>query len=111
MRVVDNSSGASTQAKNAVSGSAAAYISNDDYYNETYTHNSSSGDWVARYPGILGNSVKVSVCQSKAAYESTSTLHTVTYTIAQNSKTLTFNQDSITLTTDFTVGDCYWVQT
>ena len=105
VRVVDNSSGASTQAKNAVSGSVAAYISNDDYYNETYSHNSSSGDWVARYPGILGNSVKVSVCQSKAAYESTSTLHTVTYTIAQNSKTLTFNQDSITLSTDFTVGD------
>ena len=100
VRVVDSS-----VAKNAVSGSVAAYISNDDYYNETYSHNSSSGDWVARYPGILGNSIKVSVCQSKAAYESTSTLHTATYSITQNTKTLTFNQNSITLSTDFTVGD------
>ena len=100
VRVVDSS-----VAKNAVSGSAAAYISNDDYYNETYSHNSSSGDWVARYPGILGNSVKVSVCQSKAAYESSSTLHTHTYSITQNTKTLTFNKDSISLSTDFVVGD------
>jgi len=92
VRVVDSS-----VAKNAVSGTVAAYISNDDYYNETYSHNSSSGDWVARYPGILGNSLKVSVCQSKAAYESTSTLHTATYSIEQNSKTLVFNQDAITL--------------
>ena len=105
VRVVDTTSGASTQAINSVTGSQAAYISNADYYNETYSHNSSSGDWVAKYPGILGNSLKVSVCQTKAAFESTSTLHTVTYTIAQNSKTLVFNQDSITLTTDFTVGD------
>ena len=100
VRVVDSS-----VAKNAVSGSAAAYISNDDYYNETYSHNSSSGDWVARYPGILGNSLKVSVCQSKAAYESTSTLHTHTYSITQNTKTLVFNKDSISLSTDFVVGD------
>ena len=105
VRVVDTTSGASTQAINSVTGSQAAYISNADYYNETYSHNSSSGDWVAKYPGILGNSLKVSVCQTKAAFESTSTLHTATYTIAQNSKTLVFNQDSITLTTDFTVGD------
>ena len=105
VRVVDTTSGASTQAINSVTGSQAAYISNADYYNETYSHNSSSGDWVAKYPGILGNSLKVSVCQTKAAFESTSTLHTSTYTIAQNSKTLVFNQDSITLTTDFTVGD------
>ena len=45
------------------------------------------------------------MCQSKAAYESTSTLHTATYSITQNTKTLTFNQNSITLSTDFTVGD------
>ena len=105
VRVVDTTSGASTQAINSVTGSQAAYISNADYYNETYSHNSSSGDWVAKYPGILGNSLKVSVCQTKAAFESTSTLHTATYTIAQNSKTLVFNQDSITLTTEVTVGD------
>ena len=105
VRVVDTTSGASTQAINSVTGSQAAYISNADYYNETYSHNSSSGDWVAKYPGILGNSLKVSVCQTKAAFESTSTLHTATYRLAQTSKTLVFNQDSITLTTDFTVGD------
>ncbi len=99
-RVVNTST-----AKNAVTGTVGAYISNETYYEETYSHNASSGDWVAKYPGILGNSLKVSVCQSKAAFESTSTLHTHTYTISQNSKSLVFNKDSITLTTDFTVGD------
>ena len=99
-RVVDTS-----VAKNAVTGTVGAYISNQDYYNETFSHASNNGDWVARYPGILGNRLKVSVCQTKAAFESTSTLHTHTYTISQNSKSLVFNKDSITLSTDFVVGD------
>ena len=100
VRVVDSST-----AKNAVSGTTATYISNETYYNETYSHNSNSGDWIAKYPGILGNSLKVSVCQTKAAFESQSTLHTHEYSITQNSKTLTFMKDSITLSTDFAIGD------
>ena len=87
VRVVDTTSGASTQAINSVTGSQAAYISNADYYNETYSHNSSSGDWVAKYPGILGNSLKISVCQSKGAYESSVTV-AQTYSITQNTKEL-----------------------
>jgi hypothetical protein len=100
VRVVDSST-----AKNAVSGTTATYISNETYYDETYSHNSNSGDWIAKYPGILGNSLKVSVCQTKAAFESQSTLHTEEYSITQNTKTLTFMKDTITLSTDFAIGD------
>ena len=104
VRVVDTTSGASTQAINSVTGSQAAYISNADYYNETYSHNSSSGDWVAKYPGILGNSLKISVCQSKGAYESSVTV-AQTYSITQNTKELKINTNSFTPTNNFAVGD------
>ena len=92
---------------NATADGSGLLIKNDEHYtNSGYDGGAGSvGQWAAKFPGDLGNSLKVSVCQTKAAFESTSTLHTATYTIAQNSKTLVFNQDSITLTTDFTVGD------
>ena len=38
-----------TGANNATSGADGAYISNRDYYDETYSHSSGHGDWVAKY--------------------------------------------------------------
>ena len=98
-RVVDTAA-----AKNAVTGTVGAYISNDDYYNESFTHASNNGDWIAKYPGILGNSLKVSVCQSKAAFESTVAV-AQTYSITTNTKSLKINTNSFTPTSSFAVGD------
>ena len=58
-------------ANNAVTGSVGAYISNEEYYDETYAHAATHGDWVAKYPGELGNSLKVSVCQNANAWQET----------------------------------------
>ena len=53
-------------------GATNKIIKNDDDYNDNYNSGiGGSGDWIAKYPGARGNSLKVSVCQSNAAWEST----------------------------------------
>ena len=53
-------------------GATDKLIKNDDDYDDNYSNGiGGSGDWIAKYPGALGNSLKVSVCQSNAAWEST----------------------------------------
>ena len=52
-------------------GGASQLLKNDGEYESTYkggTQSGTVGDWVARYAGSLGNSVKVSVCASANAY-------------------------------------------
>ena len=52
-------------------GATDKLIKNDDDYDNNYSNGiGGSGDWIAKYPGALGNSLKVSVCQSNAAFES-----------------------------------------
>ena len=47
-------------------------IKNEDDYEDNYSSGISGvGDWVAKYPGELGNSLKVSVCPSANAWQST----------------------------------------
>ena len=79
-------------ANNAVTGSVGAYVENEDYYNETYSHTAARGDWVAKYPGELGNSLKVSVCQNANAWQSTVSS---AYYATRNSKTLTLAGDGV----------------
>ena len=53
-------------------GATDKIIKNDDDYEDNYSNGiGGSGDWIAKYPGARGNSLKVSVCQSNAAWEST----------------------------------------
>lgn len=89
-RVVDG-------ANNATSGADGAYISNEDYYDETYAHSTGHGDWVAKWAGELGNSLEVSVCQSKDAWEST--VSGAFYYATRNSNIVTLGGDS-----DTTIG-------
>ena len=94
-----------TSANNATTGGTGAYISNEDYYNETYAHSSGHGDWVAKYPGDLGNSLKVSVCHNANAWESSVTTN---YYATNNSKTVTLagdGQGTSNTETQFVVGD------
>lgn len=58
-------------ANNATTGSIAVTVKNDDDYEENFTGNTAIGNWVAKYPGELGNSLKVSFCQSADAFEQT----------------------------------------
>ena len=94
-----------TGANNATTGGTGAYISNEDYYEETYAHSSGHGDWVARYPGDLGNSLKVSACHNANAFESTVATN---YYATRESKTVTLagdGQGASNTETQFVVGD------
>ena len=79
-----------TDANNATSGTVGTYIEGEDYYNETYSNQSGHGDWVAKYPGDLGNSLKVSVCQNANAWQSSVG---TSYYATRNSKTVSLAGD------------------
>ena len=56
---------ASTGALNAVATGTAVKIANTNSYNQSYASGQGSvGPWAAKWPGTLGNSLKVSVCTS-----------------------------------------------
>ena len=80
--------------------SAATLVKNADDYENNYSSGIANvGDYVARYAGALGNSLKVSVCASSEAYESTLS---GTYTITSNTTSVVFstNQASILVAGD-----------
>lgn len=55
-------------AKNAVSNGSAILVRNDKEYQNTYQSTTTSGtSFVAKHPGVLGNSLKISVCASDRA--------------------------------------------
>lgn len=60
---------ASGGANNAVAIGTATLVKNEDDYNSKTSFN--NGLWIAKYPGVLGNSLKVSVCPSVNAWSST----------------------------------------
>jgi len=90
-------------AKNAITAgnSSITLIKNNDDYENNYSSGISGvGPFVAKYPGDLGNSLKVSVCPSSAAF--TSTL-TGTYNVTNGTTTVTFsaNQSGAIVAGDF----------
>jgi phage tail sheath protein FI len=104
-------------ANNATTGNTAAYIESEDYYNESYTNSSQHGDWVAKYPGDLGNSLKVSVCQNANAWQQSISTGTsgfvstanVSFTFTAGSKNIAIGYSGNTshqnATAKFVVGD------
>jgi hypothetical protein len=92
VRVVnDNNANTALRATNATAGSAGFLVRNDDEYIAQYdngslstTHN--TGAWIAKYAGTMGNSLKVSICSSASAFQSTLT---GTLTVSANSTTVT----------------------
>ena len=70
--------GANNATAEATTGSGTTgtglLIKNDDIYDNTYKDGSGNvGPWIAKHPGALGNSLKVSTCPSSAVWESTLT--------------------------------------
>ena len=57
--------GIAAAAKNAGSGSSVQNLYNMDLYDNA-TIASTDGDWIARFPGALGNSLEVQVCLANA---------------------------------------------
>jgi len=64
IRVVDEAT-----AKNAKANAAATaiLIRNEDHYDASFSSGgSATGEWAAKYPGVLGNSLKVSIADANA---------------------------------------------
>lgn len=77
-------------------------INNDDVWEASYSTGAGNvGPWVAKYPGALGNSIKVSTCPSANAWESTIT---GTWTVSAGSTTLSADGDG-DAANDVIVGD------
>ena len=88
-RVVNTSTSGGTALNSTVSNNAVAstFIKNEDDYDENFSDGISGiGAWVAKFAGELGNSLKVSVCPSSNAFESTITGN---ITVTDGSKTVT----------------------
>jgi phage tail sheath protein FI len=73
---------------NAANSAATLIKGADDYENNYSSGIANVGDYVARYAGALGNSLKVSVCASATAYQSTLS---GTYSVTSNTSTITFS--------------------
>lgn len=82
---------AGSGARNSITSgnSSITLIKNfDDYENNYSSGISGVGPFVAKYPGALGNSLKVSVCPSSAAFSSTLS---GTYNVTNGSTSVTFS--------------------
>lgn len=102
------------------SGNTAILVKNDDDYENNYSSGvAGAGDWVAKYPGEIANSLKVSVCHSSVAWESTVSSANLVFTPASTSvltkgantsSDLTSGPD-VDLSTTVSVGDVLFLQT
>jgi hypothetical protein len=59
-----------TSTLNAVGGGAGLLIENETDYIANHASGNTTIAWAAKYPGDLGNSLKISVCGSSAAFSS-----------------------------------------
>ena len=94
----------SSAAKNAVSNgsSAAVVVKNEDFIDSVSL--TSNDHFVARYPGVLGNSLQVSVCRSANDYLESST-GTLTIAAGNNIATTSQNETTSGGTSLVSVGD------
>jgi phage tail sheath protein FI len=104
-RVVNQGAVAADYAKNAImnnANNAQTLVKNEDHYTENYgTGISGVGAFIAKYPGELGNSLRISMCPTAAAWSSTLTGNVVA---TANSTTVT-GLNSSAFDTELTVGD------
>lgn len=78
---------------NTFTAAGVLIINDDDYTNNYESGSNGFGPWAAKYPGTMGNSLKISVCASASAYSSTP------------SGTITANTTSTTVTGTTTAFD------
>jgi len=60
--------GVGSSALNAVSGSTGRLVSNETEYDQATLAAGTDGPWIAKYPGAIGNSLKVEVCTNATAF-------------------------------------------
>jgi phage tail sheath protein FI len=90
--------------RNAISAAAngqVTLIKNSDDYEDNYSSGITGvGNWVAKYPGKLGNSLRVAVCPSSNAFS-----NTITGNVAITSNTATLTGFDTDFTNELQAGD------
>ena len=65
----------------AVPSALLTVFNNDDYFNKENSWGDTNVQFIARWPGSLGNSLKVSVCESATQYTTNTVTQALTYTL------------------------------
>jgi phage tail sheath protein FI len=92
---------AARNATTNVANTKNTIVKNDNDYEANFsTGISGVGSWIAKYPGAIGNSLRISVCPSANAYEST-----LQGTIAFTNNSTTVTGTASAFNTQVTVGD------
>jgi phage tail sheath protein FI len=94
-------------AKNAAANTGGAtVIKNDDDYDDNFINGvSNAGAWVAKYPGVIGNSLKVSVCPAGPAANSYAFERTLTGVVAATVGSATISGSSTLFGAEVVAGD------
>jgi phage tail sheath protein FI len=75
--VFSQNTNSTSQARNATSTgntSVVFFVKNEDDYRANYSNGIAGGGmWIGKYPGLIGNNLRVSTCLSGNAYQSTLT--------------------------------------
>jgi hypothetical protein len=107
VRVVDETNAnTSLRATNAtVSNSSGKLVRSDKEYNTLYTGGSlmstyGTGSFIAKYPGALGNSLKISICSSAQAYQ-----QNLSGTLTVTANSLTVTGSGTNFTSQVKIGD------
>ena len=99
-----------TSLANNAATTTAKQIKNEEDYTDNHVGTSptsgvsGAGDWIARYPGALGNSLKVVICPRPDAFS-----RTLSGTVAITANTKTVTGTSTKFTTQLVVGDFLYV--
>ena len=87
-------------------------VKNEDSYDDAVASFDDNVNWIAKYPGALGNSLKISVCDSAAAYQSDVTIaagQVTTFSVGVGANTGTVTSpsdvDVDAVTAQINVGD------
>lgn len=101
---------ASNKTVNATANGVGFLVMNDDQYNSAYSDGSlkltyNTGDWIAKFPGSIGNSIKVSVCETANAFSRTLTGN---ITVAAGNTAVT-GSNTAQFTAEVGVGDYIYV--
>lgn len=106
VRVINSTNTDETKrGRNATASGKGFLVKNDNQYETNYTNGElksthETGEWIAKYAGAMGNSLKVSVCPSKEAFESE-----ITGTVSVESGTNIVVGLGTEFTREITVGD------
>lgn len=93
----------------AVSGNSTTLVKNRDHYDSQAATISNSGNnyYVAKYPGLAGSSLKISVCDSTNAYSQVLTGNAFTLSVSVGSNVATLVATSTNATAANTVANTF----